>query len=124
MSDPRHTLGRRGERAVLARLRRDGYCILARNWRHPLLGELDIVARQGDEVVFVEVRTRRGGTRQALDQALTSVDPQKQVRLVALAQAFLTEHGLENVPWRIDVAAVTCAGSAMTVTILRDAVEW
>lgn len=124
MSDSRHSLGMRGERAVLARLRRDGYRILARNWRHPQLGELDVVARQGDEIVFVEVRTRRGNTRQALDQALTSVDEQKQARLVALAQAFLAEHGLDNVPWRIDVAAVACAGSTITVTIVPDAVEW
>lgn len=124
MSDPRHTLGVRGERAVLARLRRDGYRILACNWRHPQLGELDIVARQGDEIVFVEVRTRRGNARQALDQALTSVDEHKQTRLIALAQAFLAEHGLDNVPWRIDVAAVACAGSTITVTIVPDAVEW
>jgi putative endonuclease len=124
MNDPRHTLGRRGERAVLARLRRDGYRILARNWRHPHLGELDIVARQDSEIVFVEVRTRQGARRRALDSALTSVDEAKQARLIALAQAFLAAHGLENAPWRIDVAAVACTGSTITVTILPDAVEW
>jgi putative endonuclease len=124
MSDPRHTLGRRGERAVLARLRRDGYRILARNWRHPRLGELDIVARQGDEIVFVEVRTRHGARASALDAAFTSIDETKQTRLIALAQTFLAAHGLENVPWRIDVAAVACTGSTITVIILPDAVEW
>jgi len=124
VSDPRHILGVRGERAVLARLRRDGYSILARNWRHPQLGELDIVARQGNEIVFVEVRTRQGERRRALDHALTSVDEHKQTRLIALAQAFLAAHGLENSPWRIDVAAVACAGSTITVAILPDAVEW
>ncbi len=124
MSDPRHTLGRRGERAVLARLRRDGYRILARNWRHPQLGELDIVARHEDEIVFVEVRTRQGARGHALEAALTSVDEAKQARLITLAQAFLAAHGLENAPWRIDVAAVACTGSTVTVTILPDAVEW
>ncbi len=124
MSDPRHTLGIRGERAVLARLRREGYTILARNWRHSQLGELDIVARHGDEIVFVEVRTRHGAARQALDRALTSIDETKQARLLALAQAFLEAHGLQNTPWRIDVAAVACTGSTITVCLLTDAVEW
>ncbi len=124
MSDPRHTLGTRGEQAVLARLRREGYTILARNWRHPQLGELDIVARHGDEIVFVEVRTRHGAARQAFDRAFTSIDEAKQTRLLALAQAFLEAHSLQNTPWRIDVAAVACVGSTITVHILPDAVEW
>ncbi|MEW6580684.1 MAG: YraN family protein, partial [Chloroflexota bacterium] len=52
MSDPRRSVGQRGERAVAARLRRAGYTLLARNWRHRELGELDLVARHGDEIVF------------------------------------------------------------------------
>lgn len=124
MSDPRQSVGRRGERAVAARLRRAGYTLLARNWRHNELGELDIVARHGDEIVFVEVRTRRGTLEQAMSAALESVDERKRARLIALAQAYLDAHDLAGVRWRVDVAAVAWAGDTCAIQIVPNAIEW
>ncbi len=124
MSDPRRSVGQRGERAVAARLRRAGYTLLARNWRHRELGELDIVARHGDEIVFVEVRTRRGTLEQAMSAALESVDERKRARLIALAQAYLDAHDLTGVRWRVDVAAVAWAGNTCAIQIIPNAVEW
>ncbi|MBP8973643.1 MAG: YraN family protein [Anaerolineae bacterium] len=124
MSDPRQSVGQRGERAVAAWLRRAGYTILARNWRHRELGELDIVARQGDEIVFVEVRTRRGTLEQAMSAALESVDERKRARLIALAQAYLDAHDLAGVRWRVDVAAVAWAGDTCAIQIVPNALEW
>ena len=55
--DPRHGLGRQGERLAEQHLRKKGLAIVARNWRCHL-GEIDLVARDGDVLVFVEVKTR------------------------------------------------------------------
>ncbi|NDJ75045.1 MAG: YraN family protein [Chloroflexi bacterium] len=122
--DRRHTLGQHGENWVADRLQAAGYTILARNWRHPDLGELDIVAQEGDEIVFVEVRTRRGAVEAAIEAALSSVDARKQTRLVALAQAYLDAHDLDKTPWRVDVAAVAHQHGKLTLEVVHNAIHW
>jgi putative endonuclease len=124
MSDARQRFGERGERAAAAWLRRAGYTVLARNWRHRELGELDIVARHGDEIVFVEVRARRGTLEQAMSAALESITERKRARLIALAQAYLDAHDLAGVRWRVDVAAVASAGGTLAIRIIPNALEW
>ena len=124
MSDTRQRFGERGERAAAAWLSRAGYTVLARNWRHRELGELDIVARQGDEIVFVEVRARRGTLEQAMSAALESITGRKRDRLIALAQAYLDAHNLTGVRWRVDVAAVASAGGTLAIRIIPNAIEW
>jgi putative endonuclease len=124
MPQSRQHLGQRGETLVANRLARAGYTILARNWRHGTLGELDIVARRGTEIVFVEVRTRRGPLDAAIEWALTSVNDRKRARLARLAQTYLDVHGLEEAAWRIDVVAVACQGSRLVMEVITDAVEW
>lgn len=122
----RRALGHFGEVVAEAHLRRQGYEVIARNWRSAQ-GEIDLVARQGGDWVFVEVRTRR---TDACGSAEESVTPSKQRRLLRLAQAFLQEKGLEDVPWRIDLVAVEVdrAGRPMRVEVLPAAVsapgEW
>ena len=123
MPDPRHSLGQRGEDFVAGSLRHAGYAILARNWRHGTVGELDIVARRDDQIVFVEVRTRRGPLA-AISWALESVDETKRARLSELALAFLAVHDLEHVPWRIDVAAVSIQGSDLAMEVIHHATDW
>jgi putative endonuclease len=124
MPQPRQRLGQRGETLVADRLARAGYTILARNWRHGTLGELDIVARRGAEIVFVEVRTRRGPLDAAIEWALASVNERKRARLARLAQTYLDVHGLEGAAWRIDVVAVACQGSRLVMEVITDAVGW
>lgn len=124
MTDPRQELGHRAEAWVADRLEHAGYTILARNWRHGKHGEIDLVARRDDEIVFIEVRARRGPLDAALEAARASVTPEKQARLLALAQAFLATHDLEEVPWRIDVAAVAAHGPTLSLEVIRDAVAW
>ena len=123
MADRRQQLGRRAEDLVTGRLRRAGYAIRARNWRHPL-GELDIVAECAGEIVFVEVRARRGPLAEARALALESVNDRKQARLLDLAQAYLDAHELDQVMWRIDVAAVAVNGTEFSVEIIPDAMAW
>lgn len=100
-------LGRSGERLAATWLEARGYRIAGRNWRCPY-GELDLIAEDGDELVFVEVKTRRGARMGTPEEAITRV---KRRRLVESALAYLTEHGMEERLYRIDVVAVDLAPS-------------
>jgi len=99
----RERRGRRAERLALWYLRAKGYRILARRFRTPV-GELDIVARDGATVVFVEVRSRRA------DSALVpeaTLDRGKRERLIRAAAGYIARHGLGDRPCRFDLVAVT-----------------
>lgn len=99
--DDRRGLGRHGEDLAAEHLAAQGYEIMARNWRCGR-GELDLVARDGGCLAFVEVRTRRG---RALGTPEESITPAKQARLVDLAWTYIQEHDWPG-DWRIDVVAV------------------
>jgi putative endonuclease len=107
---------RRGERLAAWLLRAKGYRIEARNWRCPL-GEIDIVAWHRDTLVFVEVKTRTGGSAGAPEEAVTG---EKQRRLVRLAQAYLGRRA-EPPPCRFDVVAVSGRGWFPALRHLRGA---
>lgn len=95
-------LGRRGEDLAAAALVAKGYLLLDRNWRCPL-GELDIVAVDGAETVFVEVKTRSG---LGFGHPFESVTPVKLARLRRLAAAWCEAHPGGHDLIRIDVIAV------------------
>jgi putative endonuclease len=101
MVTPRQRLGAFGERIAAHHLEAAGMTILARNLR---LGrhEVDLVARDGDTVVFVEVRTRRGQGGLAAE----SVTSEKLDRVVACARAYCEREGLDPECTRIDVVTV------------------
>ncbi len=100
---PEKTLGQRGEAAAARFLRRQGYKILARSTR-PYGGEIDLIAIDGDTIVFVEVKTRRSTEH---GHPAEAVDLNKQRRLTRLAVTYLKHHGLLDQPARFDVVAVT-----------------
>ncbi len=103
MSSSRKRLGDWGERIAAEKLRADGYEIVAQNWRCAQ-GEIDIVARQQDEIAFVEVKTRRGRSHGTPEEAIT---PHKARKLLELAQWYCLEEDLDDdVAWRIDLMAV------------------
>ncbi len=123
--DARVSLGRQGEALAAAHLVTQGWEILARNWR-TRAGELDIVARDGEWLVFVEVRTRRVGRRGAAPTAGTpeeSVTPRKQLQLIAMSEAYLFEVPFAG-PVRIDIVALELAadGAITRLNHIRDAV--
>ncbi len=115
--DPRRGTARRGETLAALFLRVKGYRIEARNWRCPQ-GELDIVARDGDTLVFVEVKTRRDRSAGAPEEA---VDARKRSRIVHLAQAYLAALGGAVPPCRFDVVAVESGGITPRIRHLRAA---
>ena len=103
MPSPRSKLGAQGERIAGAHLESLGLVIETRNYR-TRFGEIDLVARDGGETVFVEVRTKRSAAYGTPEESLT---PRKQARLVKAAQGYLAEHGRANAPWRVDLVAIT-----------------
>jgi len=109
-------VGDYGERVACAHLERRGYEVLDRNWRCRL-GELDVVARDGDTLVFCEVKTRRSDRFGGPAEAVTRP---KLARLRRLAVAWLQEHDERSARIRIDVLAVVLPRSgAATVDHLE-----
>ena len=104
----RQGLGAAGERLARRHLEQQGYAFVAANWRYTG-GELDLVMRDGDVLVFVEVKTRHG---ERLGAAEESVSPTQARRLLRAAQMFLAERpDLSDLFWRIDVFSVTLTPS-------------
>jgi putative endonuclease len=95
-------LGLRGERIAAAFLNDLGFRVLDRNWRCRE-GELDIVARDGDALVFCEVKTRRGV---GFGHPAEAVTPAKQRRLRTLAHRWLAAHDEHAPELRFDVVGV------------------
>lgn len=95
-------LGARGEALAALYLTDGGLEIVDRNWRCKY-GELDIVARDGDVMVFVEVKTRSGTGYGTPAESVTYV---KQLRIRRLALAWLDERGSPWVRLRFDVVAI------------------
>ena len=94
--------GRRAEKAVARRLWWDGYRILERNYT-TRAGEVDIIARKGDTVAFVEVRSRQEGSAVS---PRDTVSRTKEKRIDAAASAFLKSRRLAEVSVRYDIAEV------------------
>ena len=106
MTDARRTFGTLGEGHAASYLRSKGYKILHEQWKSPY-GEIDLVAKQGDEIVFVEVKTRRGNTSGYPEESVTK---QKIRHLVSCAYNYLDRFG-GDVAWRIDVIAIEFVGT-------------
>jgi len=120
MSDRRQRIGRAGEDAAAKHLVEAGHTLITRNWRCPA-GEIDIVTRDGDTLVIVEVRarsSRRFGTPEE------SITPAKQATLLACGQYLVAEMEWAG-PWRIDVVAVEMgsAGNPARIRVIPHAVE-
>lgn len=121
MSKARQGLGRTGERLAAEHLTGQGYRILERNWRRAGLGEVDLVARDGDCLVIVEVRTRRGHPFGTPEESVTV---RKQARLIALAEAYAAESDWAG-PVRIDVVGVhlSADGRLLRINHVRNAIS-
>jgi putative endonuclease len=117
MTFARQTLGKSGEDQAAAELERRGYAILARRYRTKH-GEIDIVARDRETIVFVEVKARSTGEFGTAASAVTS---QKQRRLVSMAWDYLVRHRLGDVACRFDVVAIDGEGEGAAITVYPNA---
>ncbi len=102
MKNARRNLGNFGEAKAAEYLENSRYTILDRNARTPY-GEIDIVARKGQLIVFVEVKTRRNQTFGYPEESVTS---SKQQHMIRSAQAYLMVHPELDGDWQIDVIAI------------------
>jgi putative endonuclease len=92
MTAQRQRLGRYGEELVARRLVADGWSIVARNVRvRGLRGEIDLIAREGSTLVFVEVKARSSGSTRGPEVPELAVDRRKQAKLRALSAAWLRQ---------------------------------
>jgi len=109
-----------GERLAAENLEQQGLLILARNWRCPV-GEIDLVAQEGEVVAVVEVKTRRGREAGTPEQGITEG---KRLKLCELAQYYIEATGWEGVV-RIDVVGVELdrTGRLLRVSYWREAVD-
>jgi putative endonuclease len=104
VSTPRTRLGDSGERFAEQRLLESGWKILARKWRG-VGGEVDLIADQGELIVLVEVKTRRGESHGRAEEAVSGA---KCARLIQLGQQFIeSDTEFENRFWRVDLIAIT-----------------
>lgn len=102
MSDPREVLGREGEKRAERYLRKQGLKCLARRFRTPA-GELDLVFRDGDTIVVVEVKTQRNSDFIDPEMRVTRA---KQQRMARATMAFLRAKRLEDRPLRFDIVTL------------------
>ena len=114
-------LGAMGERVARRHLERNGYSVLEANYR-TRGGEIDLVTERDGVLVFVEVRTRRGGEFGLPEESIT---PSKRSHLVAAAQEYLQANGVEVADWRIDLVALELdsRGRLVRLDIVENAVE-
>lgn len=120
MKTGRSALGAEGERAAKAYLQSKGFRILHENYS-TMLGEIDLIAREGSVVVFVEVKARASGT---FGPPQASVTLAKQRQIVGVAKLYLQRERLSETACRFDVVAVTFAGSEAQqpeILLIRDA---
>ena len=119
-SRPAHLrLGHRGETLACRFLRRNGYKVLYRNFRGRTGGEIDIVCRDNDTLVFVEVKTR---TREDFGRPFAAVDRDKQKRIARGGLAWLRLLDNPDIFFRFDVVEVVIAeGSRPRFELLRNA---
>jgi putative endonuclease len=117
--DRRQLLGRRGEDLACAELEKRGYVIVDRRFR-TRCGELDIVARDGAVLVFVEVRARSGGN---FGTPFESITWKKRQRLSQMAASYLCVRRLAGVACRFDVVAVVERQGTETIELLRGAFD-
>jgi putative endonuclease len=115
----RNWIGAYGEKVAADWLRAKGFKILARNFRGPRRGEVDVIARHGKLLVFVEVKTRRKGAK---IRGLDAVGKEKQALIERGANAWLKRLGTRNLPWRFDVVEVMVEdGEVPQINHVKDA---
>ena len=112
-------LGSKGENLAADFLKKKGYRILARNYK-TVIGEIDIIAEDGETVVFIEVKTRKNDM---FGYPFESVNSRKRQKLKNLALLYLKKRG-EELPVRFDVLSIVCLENGnRIIDHIRDAFE-
>jgi putative endonuclease len=108
-----------GEDLALKTVESFGYTCIARNYRCPL-GEVDLIARDGDTLVFIEIKTRRG---RSLAYAKEAVNGRKQRQLSKVALNYMKAHDCCNVKSRFDVVAISLNRDDREIEVIKNAFD-
>ena len=119
MSLQRQLVGIQGENRAVAELERRGYAVVARRYR-TRHGEIDVVARDGETIVFVEVKAKESTEFGSGADAVTA---RKQRRVISMAVDYLARNRLTSSPCRFDVVAIDGVGEAAVITVYPNAFE-
>ena len=113
----KRAVGNYGESIAVEYLKKKAYKIIERNFRCPF-GEIDIIAKENNTIVFVEVKSRKSKDFALPEQA---VDRNKQKNIIKVAQYFLNKNNLRNVPCRFDI--VSFIENESEIKLIRNAFE-
>jgi putative endonuclease len=119
MTEPRQAVGKAGEEAAVQYLRQHGYRILERNYRCRY-GEIDLIARDGSMLAFVEVKTRRS---QKYGPPAAAVTFQKQRHLIKASQTYLMQRKKTDETCRFDVVTVDMEAQHPHIELIKDAFQ-
>ena len=115
-------LGALGEKIAAKYLKKKGYTILDVNFRYKRYGEIDIIAKKAENIVFIEVKTRtRGSDIYTPEDNITYF---KKKQLIKLSRIYLAKKNLTDSPWQIDIMAIKVDSlKAFEIRHLEQAIE-
>jgi putative endonuclease len=119
MAEPKHAVGKAGEEAAVQYLCQQGYRILERNYRCRF-GEIDLIARDGKTLAFIEVKTRRS---QRFGPPAAAVTPEKQRHLIKASQVYLTQKRQAYELCRFDVVTIEVDAEVPRIELIKDAFQ-
>jgi len=119
MTQSRLALGRIGEDLACGELEKRGYVLLERRYRRRG-GEIDIIARDGETMVFVEVKAREG---KDFGDAAESVTPRKRRRMTHVALDYLARNHIKECPCRFDVVSIHMGNELPVIEVYQNAFD-
>ena len=119
MTQARLELGRYGEDLAYKRIKRLGYRKIIRNYRCPL-GEVDLIANDGDTLVFIEIKTRRG---KPTGYAKEAVNSRKQRQLSKVALSYMKSNNCSDAKARFDVIAISIKEDKPEIEVVKNAFD-
>jgi putative endonuclease len=119
MAEQRQAVSRRGEEIAVRFLHEQGYRVVARNYRCRF-GEIDLIARDGETLAFIEVKTRRS---QAFGPPALAVTIEKQRHLVKASQVYLAQRGKAHELCRFDVVTIEMQADTLRIEIIKNAFQ-
>ena len=119
MTRDRLDLGKEGEELALKKIKRLGYKCVTRNYRCAL-GEVDLIARDGDCLVFIEIKTRKG---KSLGYAKEAVDGRKRRQLSKVALAYMKSNNCSETKSRFDVVAINLSDDKKEIEVIQNAFD-
>ena len=119
MTRERLELGQLGEALALKKIKSLGYKCIVRNYRCPL-GEVDLIAKDGKTLVFVEIKTRR---RKSVGYAKEAITDRKKRQLSKVALTYMKANDCSSMKSRFDVVAINMIGGKSEIEVIRNAFD-